>query len=254
MLMILSPSKTLDFSPNEVKTATQPVFQKEISSLVKVMKKLSPPAIGELMEVSDKIAGLNYERYQHFSDVFDSGNSKQALLAFKGDVYLGFELEKYTEKEYEYAQSHLRILSGLYGLLMPLDYIQPYRLEMGIGLKNPKGKNLYEFWGDKITKGLNAVLEAFPEKVLINLASQEYFGAVKPEKIKGKVITIHFKELRNGKLQVISFNAKKARGKMANYAIRNHLTDPEALKSCTEDGYVFHPGYSGVQDWVFVKG
>ncbi len=253
MLIILSPSKTLDLSPSPLQTATQPVFQKELKTLVKIMRRFSAPKIAELMEVSDKIAELNQERYQNFSDTFDPSNSKQALLTFKGDVYLGFDLEKYSETEFEYTQTHLRILSGLYGLLKPLDYIQPYRLEMGIGLENPKGKNLYEFWGDKITKELNDSLKNFAEKTLVNLASQEYFAAVMPKKLKGKLITIHFKELRNGKLQVISFNAKKARGKMANYAIQNHITEAESLKGYTEDGYIFHPAYSNETEWVFVK-
>ncbi len=253
MLIILSPSKTLDYSPSSVSLASEPVFQKQAQTLITYLRKLSATEIADLMDVSEKIAVLNRERYQNFEKKTQNKHSKQALLAFKGDVYLGFETERYTEKEYEYAQEHLRILSGLYGILKPMDWIQPYRLEMGTALNTPNAKNLYEFWGDKITRSINEVLKMDSEKTLINLASQEYFAAVVPAKLRGKLITIHFKEWRADKLQVISFNAKKARGKMANFAILHHLTDPEALKYCREDGYVYNPEYSDSENWVFIK-
>ncbi|MFN0202111.1 MAG: peroxide stress protein YaaA [Bacteroidia bacterium] len=253
MIAIISPAKTLDFSASPITEATQAQFQKETQALLKILRKQKVSEIAALMSVSDKIAELNYARYQTFADDFTAENSKQALYAFKGDVYLGFELEKYQQAELDFAQKHLRILSGLYGLLCPLDYIQPYRLEMGTRLATPKGKNLYEFWGDKITKAVNEALKTSDSDILLNLASQEYFEAVQPEKVKGKVLHVHFKEERKGKLQIISFNAKKARGLMANFLIQEKITEPEALKDFCEQGYLFSEEHSTDSDWVFLK-
>jgi cytoplasmic iron level regulating protein YaaA (DUF328/UPF0246 family) len=255
MLFIISPAKTLDFSPSplNIQLRSAIAFPKETQALVSILKKMSAKEISEFMEVSDKIGELNYMRFQSFGKAFTPQNAKQALLAFKGEVYLGLETQKYSEAEYEFAQKHLRILSGLYGLLRPMDLIQPYRLEMGRALANKKGNNLYEFWGDKITKALKEHLEKVEGEFLVNLASQEYFKAVKSAKFKGKIINIHFQDERKGKLQTISFNAKKARGLMANEIILNKITNPQDLKAFSGNGYVFREGISTENEWFFVK-
>lgn len=253
MLFLISPAKTLDESPTVLEMASEIPFPKETQELVAILRKFDANEIAKLMEVSEKIAKLNQERFLSFEKTFDKSNSKQALLMFKGEVYLGFELAKYTTAEYTFAQKHLRILSGLYGLLRPMDKIQPYRLEMGRNLMTKKGKNLYEFWGNKITTAINTAMAASESAILINLASQEYFAAVNQEKIKGKILNISFKDNRNGKLQIISFNAKKARGLMANYIIMNKITEHEALKSFQENGYIWREDLSNESEWVFVK-
>lgn len=253
MLFLISPAKTLDESPTALEMASEIPFPKETQELVAILRKFDANEIAKLMEVSEKIAKLNQERFLSFEKTFDKSNSKQALLMFKGEVYLGFELAKYTTTEYTFAQKHLRILSGLYGLLRPMDKIQPYRLEMGRNLMTKKGKNVYEFWGNKITTAINTAMAASESAILINLASQEYFAAVNQEKIKGKILNISFKDNRNGKLQIISFNAKKARGLMANYIIMNKITEPEALKSFQENGYIWREDLSNESEWVFVK-
>ena len=255
MLFIISPAKTLDFSPSplDIQLRSAISFPKETQTLVAILKKMSAKEISEFMEVSDKIGELNYTRFQDFGKAFTPQNSKQALLAFKGEVYLGLETQKYSEEDYAFAQKNLRILSGLYGLLRPLDFIQPYRLEMGRALVTKKGNNLYEFWGDKITKALNELLQQTESKFLVNLASQEYFKVVKQAKFKGKIIHIHFQDERKGKLQTISFNAKKARGLMANEIILNKITNPQDLKAFSENGYLFREAISSENDWFFVK-
>jgi cytoplasmic iron level regulating protein YaaA (DUF328/UPF0246 family) len=202
------------------------------------------------MHLSEALATLNAERYQTFMDTFSPDNSKQALLAFKGEVYAKMEADQFTAEELEFAQQHLRILSGLYGLLKPLDLMQPYRLEMGTKLKTKKGDSLYDYWGTKISKALNAAGEG---RTLVNLASQEYFKAVDKKTLKLPVITIHFKEHKEGSYQVVGFFAKQARGLMARFAIQNRITDPEQLKTFNEEGYEFAERLSSAQDWVFVR-
>jgi cytoplasmic iron level regulating protein YaaA (DUF328/UPF0246 family) len=217
---------------------------------VGVLRKKSAAQISKLMHLSDSLATLNEERYKTFTETFSPDNSKQALLAFKGEVYAKMEADNFTPEDLEFAQQHLRILSGLYGLLKPLDLIQPYRLEMGTKLKTKKGNSLYDYWGTKISKALNAAGEG---QTLVNLASQEYFKSVDQKTLKLPVITIHFKEHKDGKYQVVGFFAKQARGLMARYAILNRITDPEHLKTFHEDGYEFDDTLSSAQDWVFVR-
>jgi cytoplasmic iron level regulating protein YaaA (DUF328/UPF0246 family) len=250
MLLVISPAKTLDYSNPEYSSHTQPDFPAEVKDLVGVLKKKSASQISKLMHLSDSLASLNEERYKTFNETFSPENSKQALLAFKGEVYAKMEADQFREEDLEFAQQHLRILSGLYGLLKPLDLIQPYRLEMGTPLKTKKGSNLYQYWGTKISKALNEVGQG---KTLVNLASQEYFKAVDQKTLKLPVITIHFKEHKEGKYQVVGFFAKQARGLMARFAILNRITDPEQLKVFREEGYEFSASLSSAQDWVFVR-
>jgi cytoplasmic iron level regulating protein YaaA (DUF328/UPF0246 family) len=250
MLLIISPAKTLDYSHPEYSAHTQPEFTSEVKDLVGVLRKKSPAQISKLMHLSEALATLNAERYQTFTDTFSPDNSKQALLAFKGEVYAKMEADQFTAEELEFAQQHLRILSGLYGLLKPLDLMQPYRLEMGTKLKTKKGDSLYDYWGTKISKALNAAGEG---RTLVNLASQEYFKAVDKKTLKLPAITIHFKEHKEGSYQVVGFFAKQARGLMARFAIQNRITDPEQLKTFNEEGYEFAERLSSAQDWVFVR-
>ena len=250
MLLVISPAKTLDYSNPEYSSHSQPDFPSEVNDLVGVLKKKSASQISKLMHLSDTLASLNVERYKNFTETFSPDNSKQAVLAFKGEVYAKMEADQFSAEDLEFAQQHLRILSGLYGLLKPLDLIQPYRLEMGTPLKTKKGTNLYQYWGTKISKALN---EAGQGKTLVNLASQEYFKAVDQKTLKLPVITIHFKESKTGKYQVVGFFAKQARGLMARYAILNRVTDPEQLKVFGEEGYEFSAPLSTAQDWVFVR-
>ena len=250
MLLIISPAKTLDYSHPEYSAHTQPDFTSEVKDLVGVLRKKSAAQISKLMHLSEALATLNAERYQTFMDTFSPDNSKQALLAFKGEVYAKMEADQFTAEELEFAQQHLRILSGLYGLLKPLDLMQPYRLEMGTKLKTKKGDSLYDYWGTKISKALNAAGEG---RTLVNLASQEYFKAVDKKTLKLPVITIHFKEHKEGSYQVVGYFAKQARGLMARFAIQNRITDPEQLKTFHEEGYEFAERLSNAQDWVFVR-
>jgi cytoplasmic iron level regulating protein YaaA (DUF328/UPF0246 family) len=250
MLLVISPAKTLDYSHPEYSAHTQPDFTSEVKDLVGVLRKKSATQISKLMHLSDSLSILNEERYQTFTDTFSPDNSKQAILAFKGEVYAKMEADNFTAEDLEFAQQHLRILSGLYGLLKPLDLIQPYRLEMGTKLKTKKGDTLYDYWGTKISKALNAAGEG---RTLVNLASQEYFKAVDKKTLKLPVITIHFKEHKEGNYQVVGFFAKQARGLMSRYAIQNRITDPEQLKVFQEDGYEFAERLSSSQDWVFVR-
>jgi uncharacterized protein len=250
MLILISPAKTLDYSTPAFKEFSQPDFTSDIKTLVGVMKKKSASEISELMHVSENLAVLNENRYRTFQKDFNTENSKQALLAFKGDVYTKIEVDSFTKDDFDFAQNHLRILSGLYGLLKPLDLIQPYRLEMGTRLETQKGKNLYEYWGTKIAR---AIKEVSGDTPIVNLASQEYFKAVDLNALKRKVINIHFKEFRGGKYQVIGLFAKQARGMMTNHAIKNRLTDPEDLKGFNVEGYEYSEQMSSKFDWVFIR-
>ena len=250
MLLVISPAKTLDYSHPEYSAHTLPDFPSEVNDLVEVLRKKSAAQISELMHLSEALATLNAERYQTFTETFSPDNSKQALLAFKGEVYAKMEADNFSAEDLEFAQQHLRILSGLYGLLKPLDLIQPYRPEMGTKVKTKKGNSLYEYWGTKISKALNAAGEG---QTLVNLASQEYFKAVDHKTLKMRVISIHFKEYKDNRYQVVGFFAKQARGLMARYAILNRITDPEQLKVFREEGYEFSAPLSTAQDWVFVR-
>lgn len=253
MLAIISPAKTLDSTPIKSEAWTLPRLLPQTKALVSIMKKKKPGDLMELMDISEKLAVLNYQRYKQFSPEYSLENSNAALFTFKGEVYLGLKAEELSPTEINYAQDHLRILSGLYGLLRPLDLMQEYRLEMGIPLENKKGKNLYEFWGDNITKLLNEDIKAIGSKYLVNLASNEYFKAVDKKKLKANIIDIHFFEEKNGKRTFVSFNAKKARGIMASYIIRNKCTSPEDLKLFTEEGYLFDDLASTETAFTFVK-
>ncbi|WP_261874754.1 peroxide stress protein YaaA [Vibrio rarus] len=254
MLILVSPAKTLDFeSPLATERYTQPEFISDSAKLVKVCKKLTAADIASLMKVSDKIAGLNVARFQQWSSTFTPDNSRQAILAFKGDVYTGLEADSFSEQDFDYAQQHFRMLSGLYGLLRPLDLMQPYRLEMGTKLANANGSNLYQFWGDKITDKVNEALLAQQDDLLINLASNEYFKSVKGKNVQGRVITPVFKDLKNGQYKVISFFAKKARGMMAKYLIQNQVDTLDGLKQFDLAGYYFSDTDSTPRELVFKR-
>ncbi len=254
MLLVLSPAKTLDFeSPAKTELFNQPVFLDESEELIGQLKVLEPSDISSLMSVSEKLATLNSNRFLEWQRPFTPENSKQALLAFNGDVYEGLAAETLSEADLAWANQHLRILSGLYGLLKPLDLIQPYRLEMGTRFSNLRGKNLYEFWGSKITEKLNQEIVEQKSPVLVNLASNEYFKAVKPKLLNGEVITPVFKDWKNGKYKVISFYAKKARGLMAAYIIKNQIESPEQLKEFDSAGYAFSAEESSHKEWVFLR-
>ncbi|MCP4439536.1 MAG: peroxide stress protein YaaA [Aureispira sp.] len=253
MLLLISPAKTLDFSEKEYPSFSQPALVEKSKILVKKLKKLSAPKIEKLMKVSNNIATLNVDRYQAFSTPFTQTNAKPAMLAFKGDVYRGLDTEDFTEEDFEYAQKSLLILSGLYGVLRPLDLIQAYRLEMKTALGIGKKKNLYEFWGHKITQQINEYLDTHSTQAIVNLASNEYFKSVKPKLLKGNLYTIGFKEKRNGQYKTIAFNAKRARGLMCRFAIKNQLTKPEQLKKFALEDYTFNEEMSSENLWMFTR-
>ena len=254
MLTVLSPAKTLDYETAPItQSATLPRFMDQSALLVEDARGLDPDGIRALMGVSEQIVHLNHERFMNWQSESNSDNAKQAVLAFKGDVYTGLQAETLSEDDLDFAQTRLRILSGLYGLLRPLDLMQPYRLEMGLKFANQRGKNLYEFWGEQLTDTLNADLVSAKTDVLINLASNEYFKAVKPKLLNADIITPQFKDLRNGQYKMISFFAKKARGVMARYIIDNRITEPEALKSFSEAGYYYSDAQSQGDQWVFLR-
>ncbi|MEQ4510418.1 MAG: peroxide stress protein YaaA [Dickeya sp.] len=252
MLITLSPAKTLDYtSPLPTQRHTQPALLAYSQQLIQHCKQLTPADIASLMSISDKLADLNAARFQEWSPEFSLDNARQALLAFKGDVYTGLAAEDFSEADFDFAQQHLRILSGLYGVLRPLDLMRPYRLEMGIRLKNDVGNDLYQFWGDTITETLNQALAEQNDDVLINLASDEYFKSVKPARLKARIIKPVFLDEKNGKFKVISFYAKKARGLMSRFIIQNRLTQPEQLKDFNSNGYYFDPADSSADELVF---
>lgn len=254
MLTVLSPAKTLDYDTAPVtQSSTVPRFMDQSALLVEDARGLNPDDIRSLMGVSEQIAHLNHERFMNWQAESTSDNAKQAVLAFKGDVYTGLQAETLSEEDLIFAQDRLRILSGLYGLLRPLDLMQPYRLEMGLKFANQRGKNLYEFWGAQLTETLNDDLASASTDILINLASNEYFKAVKPKLLNADVITPQFKDFKNGQYKMISFFAKKARGIMARYIIDNRITEPEALKSFAEAGYYYSEAESKGDQWVFLR-
>lgn len=254
MLILISPAKTLDYqSPLATTRYTQPALLEQSQQLIGVARKLSAPQIKALMGISDKLADLNATRFHDWYPDFAPDNARQAILAFKGDVYTGLQAETFSEADFDFAQKHLRMLSGLYGVLRPLDLMQPYRLEMGIRLENPRGKDLYQFWGEEITQTLNAALEAQGDDVVVNLASDEYFRSVKPKALKGQIIKPVFLDEKNGKFKVISFYAKKARGLMSRFIIENRLTKPEQLTGFNTEGYFFDPASSTHDELVFKR-
>ncbi|MGR5064153.1 peroxide stress protein YaaA [Photobacterium sp. DNB22_13_2] len=254
MLIVVSPAKTLDYdSPLATETFTQPELTDHSAELIEVCRELTPAQIASLMKVSDKISGLNAARFAEWQPEFTTDNARQAILAFKGDVYTGLAAETMDDAQFAYAQQHLRMLSGLYGLLRPLDLMQPYRLEMGTKLANPRGTNLYQFWGNIITDKVNQALAEQGDDTLINLASNEYFKAVKVKQVAGKVVTPVFKDCKNGTYKVISFYAKKARGMMARYIIDNQVNSVEKLKRFDTAGYYFVPAESTATELVFKR-
>jgi uncharacterized protein len=254
MLTLISPAKTLDFeSPPATNKTSDLEFLDRSAELVELMRKQSPGKISKLMHISPKLAELNADRYHKWKPPFNSSNAKQAVLAFKGDVYLGLEAENFNQRDFTFAQKNLRILSGLYGLLKPLDLIQPYRLEMSTKLKNRNGKDLYSFWGDSITHAISDELGSHRNKSLINLASIEYFKSVKPELLPGAVITPVFKDFSNGSYKVLGFFAKKARGYMASFIVRNRINKLDQIKDFDVDGYKFNGNFSTEGQWVFTR-
>ncbi|BBM81949.1 peroxide stress protein YaaA [Candidatus Uabimicrobium amorphum] len=254
MLYVISPSKTLDFeTPVKIKKHSQILFADDAQKLVNKLQKLSQKKLGEFMNISTKLAELNYERYQDWEPQFTVKNARQAMYAFKGDVYAGLNAQDFSGHDANFAQKHLRILSGLYGVLRPLDLIRPYRLEMGRELKVGRSKNLYNFWQKKIAEVLKDDLQELKGKTLVNLASNEYFSAVDTKKLDCEIITPVFKDLKNGKYKMISFFAKKARGLMAHYAIKNRIKNIEDLKSFDSEGYYFSPQMSDKKQLVFLR-
>ena len=254
MLTVISPAKTLDFeTPPGTRKSTQPAFLARSAELVEDARGLSPDEIRALMGVSDNIAALNHKRFMDWQQPFSLKNAKQSLLAFRGGVYVGLEAESLNAEQLNFAQQHLRILSGLYGLLRPLDLMQAYRLEMGLKFANRGGDNLYQFWGDSITEALNAQLLKAKADVLVNLASNEYFRVVKPKALNADVVTPVFKDLKNEKYKVVSFFAKKARGQMARFIIEKELVDPDDMKKFKVDGYRYNSGQSSARELVFTR-
>jgi cytoplasmic iron level regulating protein YaaA (DUF328/UPF0246 family) len=251
MLILLSPSKGQDFEPNQLQQHTQPVLLKEAKTLVQQLKTLQPQQIAELMSVSENLAELNHDRYQRFKTPLKLGVAKQAALAFKGDVYTGLEAESMSDSNWDYAQKHLRILSGLYGYLRPLDLILPYRLEMKTKLSNPKGENLYQFWDTQVTELMNKELNS--DDWVVNLASNEYYKAVKPKLLKSKVVNIDFKDTKAGKTRIISYYAKTARGMLARAMIDHQVSEVEQIKSLSFAGYRYRDDLSKDLHWVFER-
>jgi cytoplasmic iron level regulating protein YaaA (DUF328/UPF0246 family) len=254
MLAILSPAKTLDYeSPVPDLPLTQPAFLSQTKTLIGILRGLSPQAIASLMGISDKLAALNVARYNEWSLRFTDKNSRAAILAFMGDVYEGMQAQTFTADDHIWAQQHLRILSGLYGLLRPLDRLQPYRLEMGTALANPAGKNLYAFWGDMLANALNQALAEQGDKVLVNLASDEYSKAALTPALNARVITPQFREEKDGQFKIVSFYAKRARGLMAAFMVKNRLQKIEALKNFNAEGYAFNSKLSKDDTLVFTR-
>lgn len=254
MFFVLSPAKNLnEKDPSPVSSFTLPDLLPEAEILMQELRQLAPQQIAELMHVSDKIALLNAERNAAWHTPFTPENAKQAVFMFNGDVYEGIAADTLKPEQIDYLQQHVRLLSGLYGVLRPLDLMQPYRLEMGTAFANTRGKNLYEFWGDKITDLLNQTLKQADSDVLINLASQEYFKSVNTKKLNARLITPIFKDEKNGKYKIISFYAKRARGLMVRYAAEHGITEPEMLKNFDYEGYSFNEAASNEAEWIFMR-
>jgi hypothetical protein len=254
MIIVLSPAKSLDYeTPPHVSKHTIPDFVDDAAELIGGLRRLSPQQIASLMDISDPLAQLNFQRYADWSPHFGKHNAKQAVLAFNGDVYEGFDARTLSAADLDYAQNHVRVLSGLYGLLRPLDLLQPYRLEMGTQFANARGKDLYAFWGERITHALNAQLKRIKgaSRVLINCASNEYFRSVKPKLLDAPVVTTVFEDWKGGQYKVISFHAKRARGLMARFAVEQRIAAPEGLKDFDSEGYAFDAKASNDATYVF---
>jgi cytoplasmic iron level regulating protein YaaA (DUF328/UPF0246 family) len=252
MLVVVSPAKKLDWT-ERAEEMTYPAFQDDAIALNAVARDLSVPELMKLMHISEDLAKLNYDRFRDFASDPKTEDLRPAALAFAGDTYQGLEASSLDPEEMAWAQEHFRILSGLYGLLRPLDAMQPYRLEMGSRLKNPRGKNLYEYWGSQIAEALNAQAEKVGAQILVNCASQEYFGAVDLKVLKPQVVTPVFMEDKNGTPKVVSFYAKRARGAMARYVIQNRLTDVASLQEFDMGGYAYQPDLSEPMKPVFLR-
>lgn len=251
MKILLSPAKSLNLSPFDTPNAMLPKFQDEIGELVSIMKTKNVDNLRKMMGISESLAVENHVRYQSFSKDFNPKNSKPALFCFDGDVYTGLQARDFTDSDVTEAQSKIRILSGLYGLLRPLDLMQPYRLEMGVSLKTKKGSNLYHYWGDKITEELNQSLDE--GELVVNLASEEYSKAVNFKKLKGRAVKVSFKDFKNGEAKVISFFAKKARGMMARHIIKNRINTIEGIIGAEIDGYLLDEVNSSERELVFLR-
>jgi cytoplasmic iron level regulating protein YaaA (DUF328/UPF0246 family) len=252
MLMVISPAKTLDFdTAASCPLHTTPALLEHSAELIALLRQQSPAQLSALMSISDKLAVLNAGRYSAWKLPFDSVNAKPALLAFMGDVYEGLNAATLKPAQQLWLQDHLRILSGLYGCLRPLDLMQAYRLEMGTTLANARGKDLYAFWGDLVSDSLNQALAQDAEPVLVNLASQEYFRSVRPARLRARIVTPVFQDGKHGKYKIISFHAKRARGLMVRWAVEQSVNEPEQLKGFDSEGYAFDPAASGADIWVF---
>jgi hypothetical protein len=252
MIVVISPAKKLDFeTPAPTKKFTKPVDLKKSEELIKELRKCKPQEISKLMKLSDDLTELNVKRYKNFTTPFNLKNAKQAMFAFKGDTYVGLDADTMGDKEIEFAQNHLRILSGLYGLVSPLDLVQPYRLEMGTKFPVGDKKNLYEFWRDNITDQLNDLLKK--EKVLVNCASNEYFKSIDTKKLDAKIITPAFKEKKGDEYKMVGFFAKKARGMMSRYIIENQIKDPKDILGFDTDGYKYNKKLSSELEPVFTR-
>lgn len=254
MLIVISPAKSLDYeSPIPAIRGTQPAFREASAELVELMRDYSPPQLSELMGISSKLADLNFGRFLNWQSKATAKNARPALLAFTGDVYQGIQAGSLSEEDLQYAQQHLRILSGLYGVLRPLDLMQPYRLEMGTRLQSPQGQNLYDFWGERVTEALNGQLKKSHSDTLLNLASNEYFASVQPKKLKAQVVSPVFKDYKNGKYKIISFFAKKARGTMTRWVIENRVESADDLPDFAADGYRYSAAESSYEKPVFLR-
>ncbi len=255
MLVVISPSKTLDFDIRpQTDVFTQPQFLEQSAELISFLKEYTPSQLRKLMKINVKLADLNVQRYADWHLPFTPENAKQAALVFKGEVYNGLKADTFTKQDIEYTQDHLRILSGLYGVLRPLDLMQPYRLEMGIKLKTKKGIDLYSYWGDQITDAINASLEKSGQKFIINLASEEYFKVINKDKLQAEIITPAFKDFKNGSYKFMTVYGKKARGMMARYILQDRISDVDQIKLFEEEGYYFNQSLSEGNTWVFTRG
>lgn len=254
MLILLSPAKNLNFDPAPgAPKPTKPALLKDTAELAETTRKLTKAKLKSLMKISDALAATNFERFQAFQASVKAPGAKQAAFAFNGDVYWGLEAKTLSAEDLSFAQDHVRILSGLYGLLRPLDAIEPYRLEMGSALKNPRGKNLYEFWGDRLATEINKALKTHDDKTVVNLASKEYFGAVDQDALKARIVTPNFRDEKDGKLRSLQFYAKRARGAMARAAAQQRITRADDLKKLVIDKYKFNAAGSSECEWLFTR-